>query len=69
MSGLKDQLMDLILCYNPIWLRFGLEVLYEEILPLSDHMVRVLYIVPTQSYNQQSTWPGSFWSDDDCIFC
>lgn len=28
--GLKQKLLDMLLCYNPLWLRVGLEVSYFQ---------------------------------------
>ena len=32
--GLQQQLMDILLSYHPIWLRIGLETIFNEILPM-----------------------------------
>ncbi|XP_054761637.2 abnormal spindle-like microcephaly-associated protein homolog [Lytechinus pictus] len=35
--GIKQELLNLILCYNPLWLRIGLETIYGELLPIQDN--------------------------------
>ena len=35
--GMKQSLLKLILSYNPLWLRIGLETVYGEILPLNSN--------------------------------
>jgi len=35
--GMKQSLLKLILSYNPLWLRIGLETIYGEILPLGNN--------------------------------
>ena len=35
LSGLKQQMLQLLLCYNPLWLRVGMETVYGELLHLS----------------------------------
>eukprot|EP00057_Strongylocentrotus_purpuratus_P032518 XP_787918.3 PREDICTED: abnormal spindle-like microcephaly-associated protein homolog isoform X1 [Strongylocentrotus purpuratus] len=35
--GIKQELLNLILCYNPLWLRIGLETTYGELLPIQDN--------------------------------
>ncbi|KAL8625929.1 hypothetical protein ACOMHN_012521 [Nucella lapillus] len=32
--GLKQKILDLLLSYNPLWLRIGLETVYGEVLPV-----------------------------------
>lgn len=36
-SGLKQQMLQLALCYNPLWLRVGLETTYGELLHLNSN--------------------------------
>ncbi|XP_076455078.1 uncharacterized protein LOC143289805 [Babylonia areolata] len=33
-TGLKQKILDLLLSYNPLWLRIGLETVYGEVLPV-----------------------------------
>ncbi|GLV40193.1 abnormal spindle [Carabus blaptoides fortunei] len=35
--GLQSHVMLLLLCYNPLWLRIGLETIYGEIIPLESN--------------------------------
>ncbi|KAG1659255.1 Abnormal spindle-like microcephaly-associated [Nymphon striatum] len=35
--GIKQKILDMILCYNSLWLRIGLETIFGEILPLSSN--------------------------------
>lgn len=35
--GLQAQIMELLLCFNPLWLRIGLETIYGETLPLKSN--------------------------------
>ncbi|XP_071499348.1 abnormal spindle-like microcephaly-associated protein homolog [Diadema antillarum] len=35
--GIKQELLNMILCYNPLWLRIGLETIYGELLPIQDN--------------------------------
>lgn len=35
--GLQAEIMQLLLCYNPLWLRIGLETIYGETIPLSSN--------------------------------
>lgn len=32
MSGLKKKIIDLLKCYNPLWLRIGMEAIYGQII-------------------------------------
>ncbi|XP_064648823.1 abnormal spindle-like microcephaly-associated protein homolog [Lineus longissimus] len=32
--GIKQRILDMVLSYNPLWLRIGLETIYGEILPI-----------------------------------
>ena len=32
--GLKQGILDMLLCYNPLWLRIGLEAVYGEVVPV-----------------------------------
>lgn len=35
-AGMKKLVVDLLLSYNPQWLRLGLEVVYGELVPVRD---------------------------------
>ncbi|XP_041377587.1 abnormal spindle-like microcephaly-associated protein homolog [Gigantopelta aegis] len=35
--GIKQRILDMLLCYNPLWLRIGLETVFGEILPLQSN--------------------------------
>ncbi|XP_046339131.2 abnormal spindle-like microcephaly-associated protein homolog isoform X2 [Haliotis rufescens] len=35
--GIKQRILDMLLCYNPLWLRVGLETVYGEVLPLQSN--------------------------------
>lgn len=35
--GLQRSILELLLCYNPLWLRIGLEVIYGLVLPLKSN--------------------------------
>lgn len=35
--GLQKSILELLLCYNPLWLRIGLEVIYGLVLPLKSN--------------------------------
>ncbi|XP_044174469.1 abnormal spindle-like microcephaly-associated protein homolog isoform X2 [Acropora millepora] len=35
--GIKRQVVDMLLSYNPLWLRIGLETIYGEILPIQSN--------------------------------
>lgn len=34
MLGLKKKIIDLLKCYNPLWLRIGLEAIYNQVIPI-----------------------------------
>ena len=36
-AGIKQRVVDLLLSYNPLWLRIGLETIYGEILNVRDN--------------------------------
>lgn len=33
-TGIKQRILDMLLSYNPLWLRIGLETIYGEVLSL-----------------------------------
>ncbi|XP_067661837.1 abnormal spindle-like microcephaly-associated protein homolog [Haliotis asinina] len=35
--GIKQRILDMLLCYNPLWLRIGLETIFGEVLPLQSN--------------------------------
>lgn len=44
-SGMKRQLLKLLLNYNPLWLRIGLETVYGEMIPFGGHSEQLVVVL------------------------
>ncbi|KAG7189703.1 hypothetical protein KM043_017371 [Ampulex compressa] len=50
--GLQKEILDIFLCYNPLWLRIGLETVYGEEIPLrsNNDLIRLIRFLITRFF-------------------